>query len=471
MLNHFNFKALDDGDFLLTNDYGRALFLSPQEFRHFLQQDIDPQKPLYERLYQAHFLLEPLEIYSDDLTEQLRQMKQYLFYGTALHIFVVTNQCNLRCIYCQAQDHHHLEKGMMSPETGRRAIDVALQSANHALSFEFQGGEPLLNFPVIQDMVLYAEQKREEKRIDFTVVSNLSLLTDEMADFFAEHHATICTSLDGPAVLHETNRRSSNSAVGSYTRMLAGLQKLHERGVFPGAIETTTRHTLPYARELLAEYVHQGLHTIFLRPLTPLGFAKSDWQELGYSTDEFLAFYRQALQEMFRLNHEGIRIKEQHAVFFLHKILQGHADNYMELRSPCGAGFGQLAYYYNGDVYTCDEGRMVAEAGDPAFRLGNVHRDTYEQLMHSDTCRATCAASVLEALPGCCDCVYQPYCGVCPVVQYAADGNIFPREAHSYRCRIYQGILDTLFAVLKHGTEEERSILQAWVRDDHEDNQ
>ncbi|WP_443872816.1 hypothetical protein [Mitsuokella multacida] len=91
--------------------------------------------------------------------------------------------------------------------------------------------------------------------------------------------------------------------------------------------------------------------------------------------------------------------------------------------------------------------------------------------MRSDTCRATSVASVLESLPGCCDCAYQPYCGVCPVVQYASGGNIFPREANTYRCQIYKGILDTLFAILKHGPEEEREILKAWVRDDHEDNQ
>lgn len=472
MLNHFNFKALDDGDFLITNDYGRALFVSPEEFQRFLRQDFDGAEALYQRLHRAHFVLDPMEIYADSMTDELREMKQYLCYGTALHIFVVTNQCNLRCIYCQAQDHQHFERGSMSPETGRRAIDLALQSPNPSLAFEFQGGEPLLAFPVIREMVCYAEAQRGKKQVSFTVVSNLSLLTDEMADFFQEHRVTVCTSLDGPAAIHETNRRAQAVGMSSYEKMCAGLQKLHERGIFPGAVETTTRYTLAHARELLAEYVRQGMQTIFLRPLTPLGFARSDWQAVGYTVDEFLTFYRQALDEIFRLNREGVRLREQHAVFFLRKILQGRADNYMELRSPCGAGFGQLAYYYNGDVYTCDEGRMVAEAGDPAFRLGNVYRDTYASLMRSDTCRATSVASVLESLPGCCDCAYQPYCGVCPVVQYASSsGNIFPREANTYRCQIYKGILDTLFAILKHGPEEEREILKAWVRDDHEDNQ
>ena len=60
MLNHFNFRALDDGDFLITNDYGRALFVSPEEFQRFLRQDFDGAEALYQRLHRAHFVLDPM---------------------------------------------------------------------------------------------------------------------------------------------------------------------------------------------------------------------------------------------------------------------------------------------------------------------------------------------------------------------------------------------------------------------------
>ena len=84
LLNHFNFKTLDDGDFLITNDYGRALFLSPEEFQRFLRQDFNGAEALYQRLHRAHFVLEPMEIYADSMTDELREMKQYLCCGTAL---------------------------------------------------------------------------------------------------------------------------------------------------------------------------------------------------------------------------------------------------------------------------------------------------------------------------------------------------------------------------------------------------
>ena len=110
----------------------------------------------------------------------------------------------------------------------------------------------------------------------------------------------------------------------------------------------------------------------------------------------------------------------------------------MELRSPCGAGIGQVAITANGNVYTCDEGRMMAEAGDEAFCLGNVFDHDYDDWIHSSCCEAICSASLLDTLPGCCDCVYKPYCGVCPVVNYAIYGNIM--HVSSERCKIYKGI-------------------------------
>ena len=136
--------------------------------------------------------------------------------------------------------------------------------------------------------------------------------------------------------------------------------------------------------------------------------------------------------------------------------------NYMELRSPCGAATGQLCYYYDGNIYTCDEGRMVAEMGDPLFRLGTVDSD-YDELIESPVCKATLAASVLESLPSCSDCVYQPYCGVCPVVTYAIEKDIFPKSPNGFRCTINKGIQDFLFEILKNNDETVINILYSWI--------
>jgi radical SAM protein with 4Fe4S-binding SPASM domain len=238
---------------------------------------------------------------------------------------------------------------------------------------------------------------------------------------------------------------------------------IKSRGSELGAIQTTSKYSLSYPRQVIDAYLEAGLNYLFIRPLTPLGMAQNTWHEIGYQAEEFVAFYTKCIKYILSLNKNGIFFREGHATIWLRKILGNYQENYMELRSPCGASVGQIAFYCNGNIYTCDEGRMLAEMGNEMFLLGNVNSSAYTDLMDSTTTKATCSASILETIPGCCDCVYQPYCGTCPVINLAIDGNIFPRSAWHYRCKIYSGMLDTLFSCLEHENSEEKSIFQTWL--------
>jgi uncharacterized protein len=384
----------------------------------------------------------------------------YLFEATCLHIFVMTNACNMCCVYCQAQDSEQLHKGMMNKETALKAVEVALQSPNRHFTFEFQGGEPLTNFEIIKEIVEYTEQRKNDKDISYTVVTNTLLLTEEMMDFFKEYRVAVSTSLDGNEKLHDANRPQMIGG-GTYKYVVENIKKMQEKGIGVGAIQTTTRKSLDCAEDIVDAYRKSDLHYLFLRPLTPLGYAREHWDEIGYTSDEFISFYKNALNKIIKCNIEGYKIKEGHASIFLRKILCQESDNYMELRSPCGAGVGQMAYYYDGKVYTCDEGRMLSEMGLPDFCLGDVSM-TYDEMMESDVCKVTCQSSVLEGLPQCCDCAYHPYCGVCPVVNYAMENNIYSREANGYKCRIYKGILDILFSYI-HSDNQAMEILKTWL--------
>jgi His-Xaa-Ser system radical SAM maturase HxsB len=354
----------------------------------------------------------------------------------------------------------------MTSEIGKKAIEVAMQSPAHSLTFEFQGGEPLLNFDLIMEMIDYSKElnSKYKKDLEYTIVTNLIGLTEEKLQRLINNNVSICTSLDGNAVVHNHNRKL-RSGGDTYSMVKRSIENVRAKGVGVGAIQTTTRFSLAYPEEIVDEYVSTGLSGIFLRPLTPLGFAKAYWSEIGYSAEEFISFYKSAFRHIMDINKRGIYFPELHATYFLRKILHGDADNYMELRSPCGAGIGQMSYYYNGNVYTCDEGRMMGEAGDNTFLLGNVLTDSYDEMINRRTCRTTCAASVVESLPNCCDCAYHPYCGVCPVVAYSSQGDIFPREPFDFRCKIYKGILDILFEILQREDAEEMHILQTWIEE------
>ena len=153
-------------------------------------------------------------------------------------------------------------------------------------------------------------------------------------------------------------------------------------------------------------------------------------------------------------------MSEGHSDIFLKKIWLNKPINYMELRSPCGGAIGQLAYYYDGNIYTCDEGRMLSEMGEDSFKLGNVYEDSYKDLMQCDCTKAVCVSSCIECLPYCNTCAYMPYCGTCPVVNLAQDNNIFAQNPKEYRCKIYSGILDILFDYI----ENEPNVLEIFEK-------
>lgn len=458
-LNYFNFKEKEN-NYLITNDIGRYKFLEKQDFIQLIQKQ-ELRQELKRELIQDGFIFEGnKEIFATNQAMQLRRTKEYLFVPTTLHIFVVSKNCNFSCIYCQAGNLNQNENYNMSKETAKKAVDIAMQSPSKYLTFEFQGGEPLINFETIKYIIEYSKNISNGKFIEYNLVSNLTLLTDEMIDFFIENEVSICTSIDGNREVQNRNRPYKNA--DSYHETVNQINKLKERKIKVSAIETTTKHSLSKYKEIVDEYINLGLESIFIRPLTRLGKADGNWKNIGYEPEEFLVFYKKTLDYIINKNKQGIFLSEGHSNIFLRKILLNQPVNYMELRSPCGGAIGQLAYYYDGNIYTCDEARMLSEMGDDSFKLGNVYENTYEELMQCDCTKAMCVSSCIECLPYCGSCVYMPYCGTCPVINLAQDNTIFSKNPREYRCKIYSGILDILFDYIEHEPDV-LEIFKNWI--------
>jgi His-Xaa-Ser system radical SAM maturase HxsB len=460
-LNYFNFTRFQD-KVLLTNDLGGWIFLKPEEFRKLIRREVDLSSDLGNELLNRNFVFdETLLAFSSGAMYKLREAKNHLNVPTSLHIFVVTTACNMCCLYCQANSGQGKKLQYMTMDTAEKAVQIALQSPTSELTFEFQGGEPLLNFGVIRHIVEFAEQYKGEKNIQYTLVSNLTLLTDEIIEFIKTYHIGVSTSIDGNPQLHNLNRPCLDGA-GSYELTVAGINRLKQAGIHPGAIETTTRYSLQHPKEIIDCYLELGFDSVFLRPLTPLGKADKSWDLLGYSPEQFVDFYSSAFDYLLEVNKSGRYLREEHASILMRKI-DGQFVNYMDLRSPCGAGVGQLAYYADGNIFTCDEARMLYEMGQEDFLLGNVSALSYRDLICNASCRATCSASITESIPSCCDCVYQPYCGTCPVVSFALTGDILEKQPNGYRCRIYKGILEHIFLKLKENDNETVRVLDSWM--------
>lgn len=457
--NYFNYTQVKD-KYLLTNDLGRYMFLTKNELLRLIMDRLDPEEELTLRLKEQYFLYEGSDYdFVEEAGAEFREYRRNLFQGAALHIFVLTKQCNQQCVYCQAStdlDQH----ARMSFETAERAVDIALQAPAHFLTFEFQGGEPLMHFETLKHIVEYTERQETDKEIDFSMVSNLLLLDEEKLKFLMKHGVSICTSLDGDEDLHNRNRPYLSR--NAFKILEKRLSELRTYGASVSAIQTTTRYSFEKYKELIDQYLAFDLEQIFLRPLTPLGYAKDNWNQIGYSAEEFLGFYRKSFEYILEKNRNGQFLSEGHARIFLSKIFNHDAGNYMELRSPCGGATGQMAYYYNGKVYSCDEARMLAEMGDDSFCLGNVYENSYNDLIATPTCKILASASCLEGLTDCCNCVFHPYCGTCPVISYARYHTVYPSMEHEYRCSIYKGIQEVLFEKLYENDEKTIQILKSW---------
>lgn len=470
-MNYFNFKQFGD-KYLLTNDTGRFIFLCNDEFQMLVNNNLSDNQELINKLISGRFIFNKhKELFVDEVLPEVRKQKNYLFGGTQLHIFILTKDCNQKCIYCQASaKDHFFNDSNMSKEIAERAVDLALQAPSRNLAFEFQGGEPLLNFTVLKHIVEYTKGKNRDnqKNITFNLVSNLIALDDDMLDFLVNNKVSICTSLDGNEYLHKINRPCD---IEDYHKIIKNnISKINNissdgDGLFGKvqAIQTTTKHSLKYAREIVDEYISLGFNSLFIRPLTPLGFAKERWNKIGYTPEEFLTFYKDILDYTIELAIEGVNISETYTTLLLKKILGNFPVNFMELRSPCGGAIGQLAYHYNGNVYTCDEGRMLSETGDDSFKLGDVFTSSYHQLIENPITKAICISSCLETIPGCQECAYNPYCGTCPIYNYVQEGSIFAIMPANYKCKINKGIMDYLFSKINENDEKVMSVFRKWI--------
>ncbi|HEX9051077.1 MAG TPA: His-Xaa-Ser system radical SAM maturase HxsB [Anaeromyxobacter sp.] len=469
-LGPFRFRAVANR-VLLTGDAGAHALVTREEFEALLDGRAPADEAKRAELREKGFLAG--ERTPEQEAAGMTRRKAFLATGPYLHVLVTTLRCNQGCVYCHASRIGMASPGHdMSVETAERAIEVALCSPSPTLTFEFQGGEPLANWPVVRRVVERALElgRGSGKTIRFSLVSNLSLMDDEKLAFLVDHGVQVCTSLDGPQDLHDANRPLAGGS--SHAETVRWMERIDSAYAARGldrelyhveALLTVTRASLGRARDIVDEYVRRGLQAIFARPLNPFGFATRTWATIGYGTDDFLAFHRAMLDEMVERNRRGTQILERLATIFLSKILSDTDPNYLDIRSPCGAGIGQIAYDHDGSVFACDEGRMLNQMGDPMFRLGHLSRDGYGDLVESPVVRSLCVASCLEALPGCSDCAYQPYCGSCPVYNYATQGNIFGRMPDNEKCRLHMGVLDDLFGRIAAGDPEVGAIFRRWA--------
>lgn len=465
----FRFLRMDDSHpegILITAETGEYLFLSEGQLNQLVHKKVDRNTTLYRDLLARHFIYEPgVHDPLPEMAAQYLSRKSFLFGGPALHLFVVTLRCNHTCQYCQVSraplggSAHD-----MSAEHAAHAVARLFESPSPVLTVEFQGGEPLLAFDRIRQVVeaIQARNVVEQRNIQFVITSTLHHLSEPILDFAHEHGLHFSTSLDGPAFLHNANRPSPTK--DSYERTLAGIQWARERLGHDrvSALTTLTAKSLKHPREIIDEYVIQGFNSISLRPLSPYGFAEKSAARLSYPISEYTAFYKEALAYLIDINRQGVYLSEGYTSLLLSNVLTPFSNGYVDLRSPTGAGTGALVYNYDGGVYPSDEARMLLEMGEDGLRLGSVEQPLKE-LLSSPVMGLLLSAGIAEALPGCSDCALVPYCGADPVEHFARQGDPIGHRAFSAFCQKNMELLTHLFGLLRNGDEQTNRVLLSWM--------
>lgn len=341
---------------------------------------------------------------------QLKQRSAGVVKALCLH---VAHTCNLNCAYCFAsQGKYHGDRAVMSFEVGKQALDflIAHSGTRTNLEVDFFGGEPLMNFDVVKQLVAYARSREEEthKRFRFTLTTNGMLIDDDVIDFANREMHNVVLSLDGRKEIHD-RYRVDYAGNGSWERIVPKFQKLVQaRGGKDYYMRGTFTHQNPDFLKDIQTMLDLGFTELSMEPVV---CAPGDPAAL---TQEDLSIVMEQYEQLARLMRK--RREEGRPFTFYHYMidLTGGPCIYKRV-SGCGSGTEYMAVTPWGDLYPCHQ-----FVGDERFRLGNV----WEGVTQSEV-QAEFAGCNVYAHPECADCWAKLYCsGGCAANAYHATGKV-----------------------------------------------
>ena len=337
----------------------------------------------------------------------------------------IAHDCNLACRYCFAEEgEYHGRRALMSYEVGKQALDFLIANSGNRknLEVDFFGGEPLMNWQVIKDLVAYGreQEKIHNKNFRFTLTTNGVLLDDEIMEFANKEMANVVLSIDGRKEVHDFMRPFRKGA-GSYDLVVPKFQKFAksrgEKSYY--ARGTFTRHNLDFSEDVL-HLADLGFDQISVEPV--VADEKEEYALKWEDVPKICEEYDKLAKEMIRRKKEGKGFN-----FFHFMIdLTGGPCVYKRL-SGCGSGTEYLAVTPWGDLYPCHQ-----FVGEEAYKLGDVWNGVQNTALREEfrACNA-------YARPDCDGCWARLYCsGGCAANAYHATGSI--RGVYKAGCELFR---------------------------------
>ncbi|WPB76883.1 radical SAM protein [Archangium violaceum] len=430
--NLFPSRKVGENHHVRLSRVGSMQILTAQENAQL--DEVFMEEALFRRLERSGHI-----ITSENAAQVMADLKAWhthTFKGPSLHIVVLSRRCNLNCTYCHMNPvavSEDVKRFDMQPETLAAVIRFALSTPSNVITFEFQGGEPFLNFEGMRYFVEEARRQNQAvgKALRFSVVSNLMLVKDEHLEYCRAQGITVSYTLNGPQDVHD-RYRVSRSGAGSFKVVMQRLKYFQEK--FPGVLSSSPLCVVDAdnAGDLLRtiDFYHaQGFKGVAILKLKHLGNAVKDG--LQFDINVFLKHYIEALDYLYEKNRrENENYSERLVRVILAKILGKIDVGYMDWRNPGGDFSGAITYDYDGEILPSDEARSQREA----FALGNVHTVTYDELIRRRDTFRSMNLSLRDRDAECRECAFNPYCGVLPVLDHARTGDPTPRPFESEEC-------------------------------------
>ena len=346
----------------------------------------------------------------------------------------IAHTCNLNCEYCFAsQGKYQGERALMSFETGKQALDflVANSGTRRNLEVDFFGGEPLMNFDVVKQMVEYARsiEKEHNKNFRFTLTTNGVLIDDDVIEFANKEMSNVVLSLDGRKEIHD-RYRVDYAGNGSWDKIVPKFQKLVEaRGGKNYYMRGTFTHANPDFLKDIQQMLDLGFTELSMEPVV---CASGDPSEL---TEEDMPIVKEQYEKLAELMLQ--KDKEGKPFTFYHYMidLTGGPCIYKRI-SGCGSGTEYMAVTPWGDLYPCHQ-----FVGDEKFRLGDIWNGVDNTAIQEEF--LSCNVYAREE---CHDCWAKLYCsGGCAANAYHATGSI--KGIYKYGCELFRKRMECAIAV------------------------
>lgn len=448
-INEYFTKEINDKH-LLTTRHGGWVILEDGEFREFEEGEFEADGELFQKLEGEGIII--TEDNREDILSCITKNNFMVLSPSCYHVIPVADSCNLNCKYCHPDAKPG--KGLLDRDVAEDILDFIFsipKLGNRKMKIVLTGGEPLMNYDVLQYITDESEKRAKDRKVNLnmSLVTNLTLMDDDIAKDLSKTDIDICTSLDGPKELHNKQRPHS-SGKGSYEEVTYWTKRLRKKyKTRVSAIPVITKLSLDYGpKKFVNSYLENGFPNVFFKPYRPQGRAKEN-DELRMTPEEFFNFYRKGLEYCIKLRKKGVSIRERMTGEFMSSLLTPEGSS-MCMRRPCGAGLSMLSYTTNGKVMACDSLRSIEE-----FQLGTV-KDDYLEIRSN----ALPLISITpDVIPGCSNCPYNSFCGTCPGVAYGDYDDIFPKPPIDFECQWKKKIFDLLFEKIAKGEDD---VLMEW---------